>query len=156
VAEMDERWGEETKAVWKFLEVCYRKGLLDEIFSFANIFMDPHINPMDMMGEAEETLSKFDFDSLDATLKGNLVPLMNALSDEEVVEGLKYLLQTVRPFCEIAVAQAGGDVGEAKRRAKLMGKSLKTVGMLLAPVLLAKALPVIQLIIASAAPDSKK
>ena len=156
MAELDERWGEETRAVWTFLEVCYRKGLIDELFNCAGTFMDPKINPMDMMGELEEKLSTFDFDSLDKTLKGNLVPLLNMLSDEEVVEGLKYLLQTVRPFLELAVAQAGGDVGEAKRRAHLMGKSLKTVGMLLAPVLLEKAAPVIQLIIASAAPDSKK
>jgi len=148
MAQLDSRWGEETAAVWKFLELAYRKGLLDEVFRLANTFMDPNINLMDMMGDVEEKLSAFDFDSLDATLQGHLVPIMKTLTDDEVVEGLTMVLQMLRPLAELAIANMGGDVKEAARKARMVGKSFKTLAMVATPFLLNKAMPILQLILA--------
>jgi hypothetical protein len=148
MAQLDSRWGEETGAVWNFLELAYRKGLIDEVFRLANTFMDPNMNPMDMMGDMEEKLSTFDFDSLDATLQGHLVPIVKTLTDDEVMEGLTMLLQVVRPIAELAIANMGGDVGEAARKAKMVGKSVKTLAMVATPFLLQKAMPILQLLLA--------
>lgn len=147
MAQLDSRWGEETGAVWNFLELAYRKGLIDEMFRLANTFMDPGMNPMDLMGDMEEKLSTFDFDSLDAALQGNLVPIVKALTDDEVVEGLTMLLQMVRPLSELAIAQMGG-IEEAARKARVVGKSMKTLAMLATPLLLQKAMPFLQLLLA--------
>jgi hypothetical protein len=148
MAQLDSRWGEETAAVWSFLELAYRKGLLDEVFRLSNTFMDPNINPMDLMGDVEEKLSTFDFDSLDTTLQGQLVPIMKTLTDDEVVEGLTMVLQMVKPLAELAIANFGGDVGEAARKARMVGKSFKTLAMVATPFLLQKAMPILQLILA--------
>jgi hypothetical protein len=150
VAELDNRWGEETIAVWNFLELAYRKGLLDELFKLVNTFTDPNMNPMDAMGDVEEKLSSFDFNALDAKLHGHLVPIMRSLTDEEAVEGLAILLQVIRSISELAIANMGGDVGEIARKAKMVGKGVKTVGLVLSPVLLQKAIPVVQLLMAIA------
>lgn len=150
MAQLDSRWGEDTGAVWNFLEMAYRKGLIDEVFRCANTFMDPKMNPLDMMGDMEEKLSTFDFDSLDAALQGQLVPIVKALTDEEVLEGLTMLLQVVRPLSELAISNMGGDVGEAARKAGMVGKSLKTLAMIATPLLLQKAMPILQLLLAGA------
>jgi hypothetical protein len=116
----------------------------------ANTFMDPNINPMDVMGDMEEKLSNFDFNTLDATLRGHLVPIMRSLADEEVVEGLTILLRMIRSMSELAIANMGGDIGEIACKARMVGKGVKTVGLVLSPFLLQKAMPVIQLLLASA------
>lgn len=156
MVELDSRWGEETIAVWTFLEAAYRKGVLDEVFRLANTFMDPAINPMDVMGDMEERLSTFDFGPLDETFREQLVPIMKTLSDEDVLEGLVILLQMVRSLSELALAGMGGDVGEAARRARLVGKSIKTVGLVLSPYFLQKTLPMIQLLLAAAGEEQQQ
>lgn len=147
MAQLDSRWGEGTGAIWNFLELAYRKGLVDEVFRLANAFMDPKMNPMDLMGDMEEKLSTMDFSSLDATFQGQLVPIVKTLTDDEVMEGLTMLLQMVRPLSELAIANMGG-VEEAARKSRMVGKSMKTLAMVATPFVLQKALPILQLLLA--------
>jgi len=54
----------------------------------------------------------------------------------------------LRPLAELAIANMGGDVKEAARKARMVGKSFKTLAMVATPFLLNKAMPILQLILA--------
>lgn len=99
-----------TGAVWGFLAGAYRKGVLDEALALAGGLLDPKIDLGQALGDFEDALSQADFGSLERMSAEVLAPLLQALSDEKVLESLHVLLLGARPLVAAAVRAAGGDV----------------------------------------------
>jgi len=99
-----------TRAMWDFMEGAYRQGLLDELLGMAGGLMDPEMDLGDAMGDFEDALSEADFAPFEEMSREVLAPVMSALADEEVIEGLHVFVTTMRPVIEGVVQGAGGDI----------------------------------------------
>jgi hypothetical protein len=137
----------QTKAVWDFMEIAYRKGLLDEFLELVGYMISPEADLSELLATLEDRGSEMDLGAIDEILGEMLVLAMRALSDEDVVEGLKVLLTTTRPLIEGVMRAAGGDTNVIMDMAKGIGKSilsLKPVVLAIAPVVSKMASPYIE------------
>jgi len=138
----------QTKAVWDFMEVAYRGGLLDEISQLAGGLLDPDIDLGELLASFEDALVDAELGPFEEMSKEILVPSLVALTDEDVIEDLKYLLQTLRPLIEGMVRGAGGNMNVVADIARGILEnivSLRHVAVTLAPVISKVALPYIEI-----------
>ena len=127
-----------TKAVWDFMEGSYRKGVLDELLGLVGALSDPEADVAEQLGNFEDGLTDADFGHFEKMSTEILMPVLQALAAEEVLESLHVLLGTSRPLVDGVFARAGGDT---KRMSEMLGLikqnlvCLKTVVLALMPVL---------------------
>jgi len=127
-----------TQAVWDFMAGAHRKGLLDELLALSGGLLGPEVDLEETLGGLEDTLSAADFASFERMSEETLLPALQALSQEEVLEGLLVLITSIRPFVDRAVEGAGGDPRVLKHALDDLRKNLlalKTVVMAILPVL---------------------
>jgi hypothetical protein len=87
-----------TKAVWDFLEMTYRKGLLDQFLDANKAkVQDPNRPDMDdAMNFLEEVLREKDFKPLDMWGE-NLTFILKSFTKDDVIDALKMLLAFSKP-----------------------------------------------------------
>ncbi len=136
-----------TRAAWDFMTGAYKKGLLDEILALSGGMLNPDTDLGEVLGDMEDTLSAADFAPFEEKSKEIIIPALQALSEEEVIEALMVLITTLRPLLERAVQNAGGDPGVIPGMAENIKKNLiaaKTVVNALLPVLAKGSGPLVE------------
>lgn len=126
-----------TRAVWEFMAGAYRRGLLDEMLSLAGMLLDPEIDLGTILGDFEDNLTAADFGPFEEMSRDVLLPTLQALSREEVLDGLRVIITGVRPFVERAVQASDGngpEIGTVVEHLRRHLQALRTVGMALLPV----------------------
>ena len=129
----------QTKAVFDFMQVASRIGLLDGLLTLAGSMISPDAELDELLGNLEDRANEVDLKSIDEKLGEMLVPVMRALTDEEVAEGMKVLLSTFNPVIKGMMEAAGGDMEVFKEMLKDRWKSIlsmKTTIVVLARIIL--------------------
>jgi hypothetical protein len=137
----------QTKAVWDFMRASYKSGLLDESLGLLGNISDPELDLGEGLGNFEDALTQADFTAFETMSDESLTPMLQALSEEEVIEGLTVLVSTFRPVIEGMVEGADGDIGVIIDMVKRIGKaivSLKPAAMSIAPIILQLAAPTLE------------
>ncbi len=127
-----------TRAVWDFMEGAYRKGVLDELLGLVGALSDPEADLSEQLGNFEDGLSDADFSRFEGISTEVLIPVLEALAEEKVLESLHVLLITSRPWVDGLLESAGGDTKVMNERVSLIKRNLfclQTVGLALLPVL---------------------
>ncbi len=89
-----------TRAVWDCMSLSARAGLLDEALALAGDVLGPGRDLGELLGDLEERLSEADFAPFEERAQAFLVPVLQALCDEEALSGLTLMLRTVRPLVQ--------------------------------------------------------
>ena len=87
------------------------------------------------MGNFEDAVSAADFAPFEKMSREVLPPVLHALSDEEVLEGLRVLLTHLRSWMERALENADGDVTALTDTIRSIGQSLVALKPVAAAVL---------------------
>jgi len=127
-----------TRAVWGFMEGAHRNGLLDDLLALLGGLSDPGADLGEMMAGFEDALMGSDLASFEALSGSVLLPALEALSEERVLEDLHVVVRAARPLLEGAVQRAGGDVKAVTAAAGDVGNTLRAaqgVARALLPVL---------------------
>lgn len=127
-----------TRAVWDFMEGAHSKGLLDELLGLVGALSDPEADLGEQLGNFEDRLTDADFSRFEQMSTEVLTPLLQALSEEKVLESLHVLAITLRPLVEGAMERVGGEPKVMNEMLGLIKQNLvclKTVAVALAPVL---------------------
>ncbi len=137
----------QTKALWDFMRASYKSGLLDESLGLLGNISDPELDLGEGLGEFEDALTEADFTAFETMSAESLTPALQALSEEEVIEGLTVLVSTLRPIIEGMVEGADGDIGVIIEMVKRIGKaisSLKPAALSIAPIIFKLAAPTLE------------
>jgi len=126
-----------TRAVWDFMHSAYNKGVLDEILAIAGQFLDPEMDLGEQLGNFEDALTGANFTAFENFSRGGMVPVLQALSQDDAMEGLSTFISAAKSLVE-AGQRKDGDVKEHLKVVAMIGKGL----LALKPVVLA-VLPVI-------------
>jgi hypothetical protein len=124
---LEEELDESSRAVFGAMRAAYKTGLLDEFLSLAGTLMGSDADTVELMGNAEETLTETDLAPIAAALSEVLLPLAGALSGERAAEAARYLLSNLRPAVEKAVSESGGDPALLQEKARQTADSLRAL-----------------------------
>ena len=127
-----------TQTIWDFMAAAYRKGLLDEVLSLTGNAMPADMDLGDALGTMEEFLVSADFSGLENLSETILPSIINALSTDEALVGLKEAIVLLGPVIQDQATNGDGDAKAMLDTGITVGKSL----MALRPVVLA-LLPVL-------------
>jgi len=86
--------------------------------------MDPEADLGDSLGALEDALSQADFGPFEKMSAEVILPLLQALSDEKVLESLHVLFGQTRVLVEGAVQAAGGDIRVLTAALTSLGRGL--------------------------------
>ncbi len=128
----------QAKIMWDFLETAFRTGTLDELLKLVQVatgkgFEDlsqSFANVEDVFMDMEDT-SSFEENF------GKIYEIMEALTDDEVIEGLGILLSLLNPLISTVMEKTGKDTllsaemqEELKEKSQKIIKALKALGSL--------------------------
>ncbi len=128
---------EQAKIVWDFLETAFRTGTLDKVLDLVGIMAGKDLEDM---SEAFNSLEDIFLEMEDASVmeeKFDMVyQVLEALTDDEVMDGLGTLISLLTPLLRLVKMQAGDDdlltpekQAEIKAKAANLFKALKTAGL---------------------------
>lgn len=128
-----------TLVVWTFLLLAYKNGLLDKNLQVLNGILDPNTDLSLVLAAMEDSLSGADRARIDVNVQDKVFPLLQILSDEKFMQGIRILLDILQPALERTVRNAGYDAGVLKEKVDVLirlATSLKPLSLLMAPAII--------------------
>ncbi len=135
-----------TRAVWNFMYVAYNHGVLDEVLSLVGMLQDPETDLGAQIAEFEDALSTADFGPFDRMSKDILAPLLQALADEQAMDGLRALVTAAKKVFQRGMSGSS----DAKEMIAFMSdimhgvKGLKPVAQAAFPVVVKVCAPLVK------------
>jgi len=129
----------DTLIVWTFLFLAYKNGLLEKNLQILNGILDPNTDLSLVLGSMEDNLSESDRALIDVTIQDKVLPLVQVLSDENFIRGVRILLDILQPSLERSVKNAGYDLGILREKINMLIRlttSLKPLSVLMAPAII--------------------
>lgn len=120
-------------ALWNFLSLAYRRGLIDELMPLIGRMMDPDAELGDFLSQLEDNLADADFGSFEGLWQETMQPTIASLTNEAAIDTLRAILKILQPLFDIAaenrnaLTQTIHDVMELKPQ---LGALLPAVGVL--------------------------
>ena len=87
----------QSTALWNFLSIAYRKGLLDELTPLLGAMTDPDAELGGLLAKLEDVVAPIDLAPFDRTWRDKIEPALRAFSDEQAMDALKLIVATLRP-----------------------------------------------------------
>ena len=137
--ELEDQMEAPARVVWDFLEIAYRKGLIDDFLEMASNAMDQDADALEQLGNLEDAMCQMDLEAFEVRSEEVLLPVLAALSKEKVMERLKTIMSFSRPFIEDRVRHAEkSTISNIIEVLKITAQSilpLKTVIVAIAPAI---------------------
>jgi hypothetical protein len=120
----------QTKIVWDFSETAFRTGALDKILDLANVLTEkkPEDFSRDMANLEDVFIEMLDTAPMEKGF-GRVYEVMEALTDDDVLEGLGILLSIVTPVLRKVAEQADGDPFTLEKQAEVKEKGRKVLSL---------------------------
>ena len=123
----------QSQVMWNFMNLAYRRGLIDELMPLVGRLMDPDAELGDFLSRMEDALADADFSPFEGLWNEIMQPAIVSLTNDEAIDTLRSLLKILRPLFAIAAANRSAiiqtlqDVAELKPK---LAALLPVVGVL--------------------------
>ena len=94
----------QSQVMWNFINLAYRRGLIDELMPLVGRLMDPAAELGDFLSQMEDALAEADFSPFENLWNETMQPAIVSLTNEASIDTLRSLLKILRPVFDIAAA----------------------------------------------------
>ncbi|MEN6476340.1 MAG: hypothetical protein ABFD81_20165 [Syntrophaceae bacterium] len=94
----------QSQVMWNFINLAYRRGLIDELMPLVGRLMDPAAELGDFLAQMEDALADADFSPFESLWNETMQPAIASLTNETAIDTLRSLLKILRPMLDIAAA----------------------------------------------------
>ena len=133
----------QSKALWDFLAMAYERGLSDEFLKlFGPKMFNPSKDLVENLGEVEDLVMDLDLSKMNEVLDQWMEPVLKSLTDEEIIDGMKFLLVKFGPGIKTIIGDDQDLMESGKNIFKLMMLAKKMI-LLFGPIAVSVATPFI-------------
>jgi len=110
----------QSQVMWDFINLAYRRGLIDELMPIVGRLMDPDAELGDFLSQMEDALAEADFGTFERLWSDVMQPAIASLTNEGAIDTLRSLLRILRPVLDIvagnrtALARELRDIAQQK------------------------------------------
>jgi len=94
----------QSQVMWNFIDLAYRRGLIDELMPIVGRLLDPAAELGDFLSQMEDALADADFGPFENFWKEAMQPAIISLTSEAAIDTLCALLKILRPVFDVAAS----------------------------------------------------